>query len=109
MAEDYLLVLCTCPDRPSAETLAESVVRRHLAACVNLLPGVESVYRWEGKIERGGEVLLLIKTEKQAYARLQDHIQRHHPYQVPEIIALPITAGSTGYLQWVSSCLCPDS
>lgn len=109
MSDDYYLVLCTCPDRPSADDLAESLVRQRLAACVNILPGVESVYRWEGKIERGAELLLLIKTEKQAYGLLQDHIQRHHPYQVPEIIALPIAAGASDYLQWVSACLHPES
>ncbi|BBL72538.1 divalent-cation tolerance protein CutA [Methylogaea oryzae] len=105
MTDDYYLVLCTCPDRPSADGLAESLVRERLAACVNILPGVESVYRWEGNVERGAELLLLIKTEKRAYAALQEHIKGRHPYEVPEIIALPIAAGATDYLQWVSACL----
>lgn len=109
MPDDYYLVLCTCPDRPCADALAEGLVRQRLAACVNILPGVESVYRWEGQIERAGELLLLIKTEQLSLAALQDHIQQHHPYQVPEIIALPIVAGSTDYLQWVSTCLRPES
>lgn len=109
MSDDYLVVLCTCPDRPCANALAESLVEQHLAACVNILPGVESVYRWEGRIERADEWLLLIKTERQAYAALQDYIGRRHPYQTPEIIALPIVAGSTDYLQWVSSCLRSES
>lgn len=109
MSDDYLLVLCTCPDRSCADSLAETLLRERLAACVNILPGVESVYRWEGAIERAGELLLLIKTERQAFAALQEQIRRQHPYQVPEIIALPIVAGSNDYLQWVSACLRSES
>lgn len=105
MPDDYILVLCTCPDQASAATLAESLIQQRLVACVNILPGLESVYRWEGKIERAAEHLLLIKTERRVYTALQAHIQQHHPYQVPEIIAVPIVAGSTDYLQWVSACI----
>jgi periplasmic divalent cation tolerance protein len=109
MPDEYCLVLCTCPDRPSADCLAEALVRQRLAACVNLLPGIASVYRWEGQVERAEEQLLLIKTERRSYPALQEYIQRHHPYQVPEIIALPIVAGSSDYLQWVSACLRSES
>lgn len=109
MPEDYYLVLCTCPDRPSAETLAHSLIQQHLAACVNILPGVQSIYRWEGQIEQASELLLLIKTEQSAYPALQSQIRQLHPYRTPEIIALPIQAGFIDYLQWVSACLRSES
>ena len=101
-----LVVLVTCPTRRHARTLADALVRKRLAACVNLLPHpVESVYRWQGKIERAKEILLLMKTHASQFERLRTEIRILHPYDVPEIIALPITAGHAPYLQWIADSL----
>ena len=101
--ENAMVVLCTFPDIDQARQIGAALVERQVAACVNLLPGVESIYRWEGKVEQASEVLALIKTTR--YPDLETAIRELHPYQVPEIIALPITAGLPAYLQWLGeSC-----
>jgi periplasmic divalent cation tolerance protein len=97
--ENAMVVLCTFPDIEQARQIGAALVERQVAACVNLIPGVESIYRWEGKIERAGEVLALIKTAR--YADLEAAIRELHPYEVPEIIALPIAAGLPAYLHWL--------
>lgn len=99
-----LIVLCTCPDLATAERIAETVVGERLAACVNIVPGLTSIYRWEGQTQRDMELLLLIKTPQAAYPRLEARIRELHPYQVPEIIALPIQTGSVAYLDWIMDC-----
>jgi periplasmic divalent cation tolerance protein len=101
MSAAHLVVLCTAPDAPTASRLAETLVAERLAACANLLPAVQSVYRWEGKVERAAEVLLIIKTTAAHYPALEARLRELHPYEVPEIIALPITAGSAPYLRWL--------
>lgn len=101
MSASHLVVLCTAPDAPTAARLAETLVAERLAACVNQLAGVESVYRWQGKVERSTEVLLLIKTPSVRYPALEARLKELHPYEVPEIIALPIEAGSAPYLKWL--------
>ncbi len=98
---EVLLVLTNAPDRATAERLAEALVTDRVAACVNILPGCTSVYRWQGKLERAEEVPLLIKTTRDAYARLEAELRKLHPYEVPEIVALPVTAGLPAYLVWV--------
>jgi periplasmic divalent cation tolerance protein len=100
-----LLVYCTCPDRIVAGKLAAALVERGLAACVNILPGVESVYRWQGKIERDDEILLLIKSDTAHFSALEDTISNLHPYEVPEILAVPVEAGHQPYLEWIDQCL----
>lgn len=100
-----LLVYCTCPDQQVAEKLANTLVTGRLAACVNILPGMESIYRWQGKVEKDREVLLLIKTDNAHFDVLEDTISRLHPYEVPEIIAVPIQAGHQPYLEWIDQCL----
>ena len=100
-----LIVYCTCPDSDVARKLASELVSSRLAACVNILPGVESVYLWQGKIEKDREVLLLIKTDNAHFAALSDTITRLHPYEVPEIIAVPVQAGHQPYLEWIDQCL----
>ena len=100
-----LLVYCTCPDREVAQTLASELVSGRLAACVNILPEIESVYRWQGKIEQDREILLLIKTDSAHFEALKDTISGLHPYEVPEIIAVPIQAGHQPYLEWIDQCL----
>lgn len=100
-----VVVLVTCPTEAVAKRLSNALVQRRLAACVNLLPGIASTYWWQGKVERSREVLLLIKTTASRFERLRGAITRLHPYDVPEILALPIAAGHPPYLQWVVSSL----
>lgn len=106
---EFQLVLCTCPDQESANRIAERLVGGRLAACVSLLPGLTSVYRWQGAIQCEAEVLLLIKTVAGQFAALSEALRGMHPYEVPEIIALPITAGLTDYLSWIKTCTQPDA
>jgi periplasmic divalent cation tolerance protein len=98
-----LVVLCTCPDASGAESLAATLVEQRLAACVNLLPDVRSVYRWQGAVERASEFLLLIKTTSDRFEALKDCIVSNHPYTVPEVIALEAVAGLDRYLDWVQA------
>jgi periplasmic divalent cation tolerance protein len=104
MDAEHALVFCTCPDEQSATRIAEALVDERLAACVNLLPGVTSLYRWEGQMQRDREVLALIKTTGARLALLTERLRALHPYQIPEIIAVPITAGLPDYLSWVTTC-----
>jgi len=98
---DTLLILCTCPDAESAGHIARVLVEERLAACVNRVPGLTSVYRWQGEIHEDNEVLLLIKTRRELFELLRARIIELHPYDVPEVIALEITAGHTPYLEWL--------
>ena len=104
---EYLLAMTTVEDRESAESLASALVQAGCAACVSIVPGVTSVYRWQGKIEQETEQTLLIKTSQAAWDTLAEHIRREHPYELPELIAVPIQAGSTEYLAWVAENLNP--
>jgi periplasmic divalent cation tolerance protein len=97
------LVITNLPDRATAERIAESLVTENVAACVNILAECISIYRWEGKIERTSEIPLLIKTTRAAYPRLEVAIRKMHPYEVPELIALPVSAGLPDYLNWVEA------
>ncbi len=96
-----LLILCTCPDRDTAQTIADQLVDHALAACVNILPGLTSVYQWQGKRESAQEHLLLIKTTDEAYGTLEQAITALHPYELPEVVAVPIVRGLDGYLGWI--------
>lgn len=98
-----LLVIANCPDEACANRIALAVVEAGLAACVNLLPRVQSVYRWQGAIESASEVPLLIKTTPGRYTELEAAIRELHPYDVPEIIALPIAQGLPAYLDWLAA------
>ena len=102
-AHDALVVLTTVEKREDAERLARLLVERELAACVQILPPMVSIYRWQGNIERASEVLLLIKTTREVYPRLEAAIRENHSYQTPEIVALPIEAGSSEYLSWLAA------
>lgn len=97
-----LLVMTNCPDQACAETIARAVVEAGVAACVNILAPCQSIYRWQGAIETANEVPLLIKTASERYAELEALIRARHPYQVPEIIALPVTAALPAYLDWLA-------
>lgn len=96
-----LLVLTNLPGRAEAEAVAQRLVESRVAACVNILGECTSVYRWQGRVEQAGEVPLLIKTTQSAYAALEAELRACHPYELPEIIALPVSAGLPAYLQWV--------
>ena len=103
--DEALLCYCTCPTREVGETLARQLVAQRLAACVNVVPGLLSVYRWEGEVQSEPEVLLLIKTTRDHYAALEAALRAAHPYELPEIIAVSIAAGSPPYLQWLNAAV----
>lgn len=103
MDSQPLVVFCTCPDQASAERIATTVVEERLAACVNILPGLTSIYRWQGQAQRDTELLLLLKTQDEVYPLLEVRIRELHPYDVPEIIALPVRMGSSAYLDWIAA------
>lgn len=100
---EILLCLCTCPDTDSAQKLAEALVGERLAACVNRLPGVLSTYCWQGQVNTDGEELLLIKTTAARFEALKARLLELHPYELPELIALPIERGHAAYLDWLRS------
>ena len=102
LVADRVVVLVTCANAMEAKRIARAAVEERLAACVNILPGaVVSIYRWKGKVRSARERLLLIKTSRKHLAKLQAAVERHHSYDVPEFIALPIAAGSRDYLSWL--------
>ena len=102
---EYQLVLCTCPNPEVAEKLARLIIESKFAACVNMVPNLTSVYTWQEKIETSTEVLLIIKTKANIYHKLEGSLKKAHPYECPEIIAIPITKGSEQYLQWIDKTL----
>ena len=102
---DYCVVLVTVSSESEAKTIARALVEERLAACVNIIPGLTSIYRWEEKICEDREFLLVIKTQGQKVAALRERIEHLHSYAVPEVIALPIAEGSARYLEWLDNCL----
>ena len=98
---DVLIIFCTCGTHDEALTIANSLVEARLAACVNVLPPVQSIYRWQGKVETAQEVLLLIKTTQERFPAIRDRIKQLHSYDTPEIIGMPIVDGSEKYLAWL--------
>ena len=106
MSQTYQLILSTCPDRESAEKIAQQLINDKIAACVNILPGITSIYPWKGHIETAQEHLLLVKTREDQYQAVETSILTYHPYELPEIIAVSIGAALPEYLQWIDSCLC---
>ena len=101
MAEKVLLALSTFPDRETAQRIANQLVTEKFAACANILPAVESIYRWKGKIESGNEALVFFKLSEDRQSAFQEKLRSLHPYEVPEIIFVPITGGLPEYLRWV--------
>jgi periplasmic divalent cation tolerance protein len=99
-AQETLLVTISCPAQ-AAEALATALVELRLAACVNLLPGVRSIYRWQGRVEQAAETLLFAKTSGARYAELEAEVRRRHPYELPEIVAVNLAGGFSAYLQWI--------
>ena len=101
--DDYIIVLNTCNSTDIASLIADTLVSQKLAACVNMINGVESVYQWQGKIERDKEILLIIKTKRALFSQIEQTIQELHDYELPEIIAVPIETGEKSYLNWIQS------
>ena len=102
MSDDAIVVFMTAANGEEATRLAEMLVGAHLAACVQILPEMESVYRWQGKIERQSEVLLIAKTTRGKFDDVEREVRALHSYDTPEIVAVPIVAGSAPYLEWLS-------
>ncbi len=100
---ECLLVLSTCPGSISAKKIARDLVTEKLAACVNIVPGVQSFFSWVGKVDKANELLLVIKTTINDYEALEKRLKKLHPYELPEIIAVPICTGSAEYLNWIST------
>ena len=103
-----IAVFITTPNKEEASRLADVLVERRLAACVQILPAMESVYRWQGNVERQDEVLLIAKTISSKFADLEREVRALHSYETPEIVAFPLTAGSEKYLQWLNASVTTD-
>lgn len=102
MDDAPIVILCTVPSVEVGETLGRSLVEARLAACVNVIPGLTSIYRWKDEIQVDREAQLIIKTRAGLLAGASEHIARNHPYDTPEVISLPITGGSQRYLDWLA-------
>jgi periplasmic divalent cation tolerance protein len=101
--EEAIVVFMTAANSEEAGQLADMLVSKRLAACVQIMPQMESVYRWQGKVERQLEVLLIAKTVRSKFAELENEVTKLHSYETPEIVAFPITAGSPAYLEWLGA------
>lgn len=99
---NFQIALCTAPDQATAESLAEKMVQQNLAACVNIIPAITSVYQWQGQIEKEPEVLLAIKTAEELMLELEELLNEEHPYEVFELISCNIEQAATAYLQWLN-------
>lgn len=98
---DAILVLTMLPNADAAVEIAKTIVKEKLAACVNILPAARSIYRWKGQIEDTSEVLMLLKTRHEHYDRVQARLLELHPYEVPEVLAIPVEQGYYPYLEWL--------
>jgi len=107
MEAECLVVLSTCPDATSAEKIARDLVERRLAACVNILPGLRSIYTWKQACESAEEHLLFIKIQSSAYGAVERAIRALHPYELPEIVGVPIAAALPDYLAWIKQNSAP--
>lgn len=99
-----IITFCSCPDKDTAEKIARLLVDGALAACVNILPNIRSIYSWQGHTESADEYLLIIKSPQANYQAIETAIHNHHPYELPEIIAVPIERGLPEYINWILSC-----
>lgn len=104
---EALVVLCTAPTAEVAAGLARALVEARLAACGNVVPGLRSIYRWKGRVEDEAEVLLVLKTTRDRFPALRDELLKRHPAEVPEVLALPVEAGSAAYLEWLAGAVAP--
>jgi periplasmic divalent cation tolerance protein len=102
---DKIVVLSTCATENEAEKLARLLVEERLAACVNVVPGIRSYYRWQGAVESASELLLVIKSSQALFPALREMLQKHHSYEIPELLALPVLDGAPNYLHWLQDNL----
>lgn len=105
MPNNFVLVLCSFSEIDEAKSCAQELVKQNLAGCVNVIKEVTSFYQWEGELKEDGECLLVIKTTQSNYENVETFLKAHHSYDVPEIIAVPITKGSEAYLNWLDSAI----
>ncbi len=105
MKSHYYVALTTCPDSKVANKLAQDIVKQQLAACVNIVPNIQSVYQWQGEIETDNELLLIMKTNLQTLKALELFVLQQHPYETPEFICINIESGAQAYLDWITSSL----
>lgn len=103
--KEFLQILTTVEKKKDAEEIAKFLVEERLAACVQILGPISSIYLWEGKVERTREWLCLIKSKKYLYSRVESALKQRHPYRIPEIIAIPVVIGSRSYLEWIDSAV----
>lgn len=108
MADEVLVVFTTMPDETAARDLARALVESRTAACVNVLSGCRSTYRWQGAVETADEIPLMIKTTRARYPELERELRARHPYELPEIVAVPAVAGLSGYFDWVREATLPS-
>ena len=101
--QDALVVLVTAPSPDQAAEIARALVEERLAACGNVVPAIRSIYRWEGKVHEDAEALLVLKTTRGRFEALRDRVLALHPYDVPEVLALPVEAGNAAYLAWIAA------
>jgi len=106
-AESVAVVLVTAPDLDTARKLAQGALEARLVACANLIPAIESHYWWQGKLESSAEVLIFFKTTEDVLNTLEAHVLKHHPYDTPEIVALPLKSGTPRYLDWLLASVAP--
>jgi periplasmic divalent cation tolerance protein len=104
---DKIVVLSSCATEADAERIARGLVEARVAACVSILPGASSFYRWQGALETARECLLIIKTSRDHFEALRTEMEKIHPYEVPELLALPVVEGAANYLNWIDTCLGP--
>jgi periplasmic divalent cation tolerance protein len=104
MSSAIQVTLCTCPDHNTAEAIARLLVTEGLAACVNIAANMMSIYSWQGQVESAEECLLFIKARADNYPAIETMIRKHHPYDLPEIIAIPVQQGLADYLHWINVC-----
>lgn len=107
MDDDHQLILSTCPDPDSARLIADVLIDQQLAACVNIIPGLTSIYRWQGKRETDKECLLIIKSKRAVFNALETTLKKAHPYELPEILTVSVTGGSAAYLAWIDQQILP--
>jgi periplasmic divalent cation tolerance protein len=109
MKHKVIIALSTCPNPALGRVMAEEMVESGLAACVNLVPGAFSVYRWDGRVQTDEECLMVIKTTAGAFAKLRDWLQHRHPYELPELVVVRVTDGLPAYLTWIATEVAPSS
>ena len=101
----YCVILTTVPHSESGKALAQGLLQNSLAACINIIPGLESYYYWQGELQQDSELQLLIKSNHSKLEDIESYLKNHHPYELPELLVLPVQSGSSEYLNWMNKCL----